>query len=58
MKVKMTKQLLCGTMSLAMLFSLSAPAKAATAGSPQETPVEVAAEAATFNVTNPHTDCT
>lgn len=40
-------------MSLAMLFSLSAPAKAATAGSPQETPVEVAAEAATFNVTIP-----
>lgn len=53
MKAKMTKQLLCGTMSLAMLFSLSAPAKAATAGSPQETPVEVAAEAATFNVTIP-----
>lgn len=53
MKAKMAKQLLCGTMSLAMLFSLSAPAKAATAGSPQETPVEVAAEAATFNVTIP-----
>lgn len=51
--MKMTKQFMCGTMSLAMLFSLSAPAKAATAGSPQETPVEVAAEAATFNVTIP-----